>query len=137
MKWKQFLKPTIAKIILFIILVLIFGVPSIQRSCQGFVQTTVPPSCIERFTFSNIIIDILGIRIQPLDAVISFSYNPLFVIPYLIILYLLVSLIFHIAGYNWKRALLFTIIGILLIFFVKIIQSVIKSSSFIKSNLLI
>lgn len=95
---KDFLKPTRGKIIALLLIILIVGVPAISSSCQGFVTTPEPPPCIERFEFSNLVIDFLGFNAYPyvLDAVTSFTYNPIIVIGYFIILYIILSGIFSI-----------------------------------------
>ncbi len=134
MDWRKFFKLYISKIVIFVLLVLIFGVPATSRDCQTYVTTPTPPPCIERFTFSNIIIDVLGLTKYPyvLDAATYFSYNPFLVIPYLIGLYVIVSSIFHIAGYNWKKALLYTVVAILLIFLIIVLSSVMGAKAFVK-----
>mgnify|MGYP001608743387 CR=1 FL=1 len=134
MDWKTFFKPSISKILIFVILVLIFGVPATSSDCQTYVSTPTPPPCIEKFTFSNIIIDVLGLTKYPyvLDAATYFSYNPFLVVLYLIGLYIIVSLIFHIAGYNWKKALLYTVAAILLIFLIAVLSSLMGARTFVK-----
>ena len=46
---------------------------------ESVVKTSTPPPCIEKFTFSNVIIDALGLTRYPyvLDAATYFSYNPI------------------------------------------------------------
>ena len=134
MDWKKFFKPYIFKIVILVLLVLIFGVPATSRDCQTYVTTPTPPPCIERFTFSNIVIDVLGLTKYPyvLDAATYFSYNPLFVISYLVVLYVIISLIFHIAGYNWKKALLYIVAAVLLIFLIIVLSSVMGARTFVK-----
>src|SRR3989344_6796869 len=118
MNWKQFFIPQISKIIILFILILVFGVPATSSSCQGFVRTPTPSPCIEKFTFSNIISDVIGLDRYPyvLDASTHFSYNPIIVTSYVVAIYLVLSLIFLLSGYKWKRASLY-VIGIILIIF--------------------
>ena len=126
MNWKQFFIPQISKIIILFILILVFGVPATSSSCQGFVRTPTPPSCIERFTFSNIVSDVTGLDRYPyvLDASTHFSYNPIIVTSYVVALYLALSLIFLLSGYKWKRASLYVIGIIVIIFLVFIFNSI-------------
>ena len=111
MNWKQFFGLQISKIVLLVILILIFGVPATSRSCGGFVTTSAPSPCIERFTFSNIVSDLVGLDRYPyvLDASTHYSYNPLIVASYVVALFLVLSTIFHLSGYRWKRAVLYII----------------------------
>ncbi|MBS3135648.1 hypothetical protein J4401_01690 [Candidatus Woesearchaeota archaeon] len=132
MDWNKFFKPDIPKIAIFVLLVLIFGVPATSRDCQTYVKTSTPPPCIEKFTFSNVIIDALGLTRYPyvLDAATYFSYNPSVVIFYLTGLYVSLSSIFHIADYNWKKASLYTVTAILLTLLITILFSVMKNRAF-------
>jgi len=97
MNWKKFLKPTIREIIVFAVIILVFGVPATSHSCQTYVTTPTPPPCIEKFTFANIIVDALGLTRYPymLDASVRFSYDPSLVGGYIVVLYLALSLIFY------------------------------------------
>jgi hypothetical protein len=125
---KQFLKPQISKIIIFVVLVLIFGLPAISTSCSTFplMRGETPPPCIERFTFSNIIVGVLGYP-HVMDAAIFFSYNPFVVMPYLVVLYLSLSLLFRFSNYDWKKVLLYlTLIG-MTIFVILIFISITKN----------
>lgn len=126
MKWKQFFGPQISKIVLLVIVILIFGVPATSRDCQTYITTSTPPPCIEHFTFSNIILDLIGFDRYPyvLDAAIYYSYNPIFVALYVVALYLIISLIFHLSGYKWKKAYLYVAGIILIIFLVFILLSI-------------
>jgi hypothetical protein len=131
---KQFLKPQISKIIIFVALILIFGLPAISRSCSTFplMRGETAPPCIEKFTFSNIIVDVLGLTRYPhvMDATTFFSYNPSVVVPYLVVLYLSLSLLFHISHYDWKKVLLYlTLIG-MIIFVILIFISITKNRTY-------
>jgi len=134
MDWKKFFKPYISKIVIFVLLVLIFGVPATSEGCQTHVLALTRPPCIERFTFSNIIIDVLGLTKYPyqLDGATYFYYNPFLVILYLIGLYVIVSSIFHITGYNWKKSLLYIVAVILLILLIIVLSSVMGNRLFVK-----
>ncbi len=128
MDWKQFFKPQISKVIIFALLVWIFGVPATLVTCQGFVRIAEPPSpCIGQFAFSNII----SRNIQVFDGVRHFSYNPIIVTLYPAGLYLALSLIFYMSGYNWKKATLYVIGIILIILLICILFAIIGTRSFI------
>lgn len=134
MKWKQFFSPQISKIIILVILILVFGVPATSRSCQTYITTPIPPPCIERFTFSNIISDLIGLDRYPyvLDAATYYSYNPIIVALYVVTLYLILSLIFHLSGYKWKKVLFYVVGIILIVFLVFVFSSIIDARTYMR-----
>lgn len=140
MNLKKIIKPQISKIIIFLILILIFGVPATSRSCSHFPlgPDETPPPCVEKFTFSNLILDFSGAMRYPhvMDASTSFSYNPLIVAGYLIFLYLILSFLFHVSNYNWKRVVLYLSIVCVLFFIFLFLYSINKSKAHIESIIL-
>lgn len=134
MDCKQFFKPQISKVIILILLILIFGVPATSSNCQTYVTTSTPPPCIERFTFSNIILGAMGLTKYPymLDAATNFSYNPIVVIIYLVAMYLSLSLIFHLSGYNWKKSLLYVILIVFIILLIFMLSSLMGTKTYVK-----
>ena len=90
MNWKEFFKPTISKVIIFFLLLLIFGVPASVKQCATFDFGTGKFPCgPSRFGFHN---PVLGS--QNLDAATTYSYNFLAIALHLSIVYALLSLIY-------------------------------------------
>ncbi len=92
MDWKKFFKPQISKVIIFILIVLISGVPASVEQCATYDFGTGEFPCgPTRFGIHNPFSEFL---VQMLDAVNIYSYNPILVGVYLMALYSLLSLIY-------------------------------------------
>ena len=130
MNWKKFFKPLVSKIIIFAVLILIFGVPAYLKSCGSYIQAGTAQHC-----FGPSLVLFNGLTYASTTGVLDVSYNwtfnPFIIGGYLIVLYLLLSLIFHIAHYKWKRALLYTIGVLILMILARQIISVIGNRTFI------
>jgi hypothetical protein len=96
MNWKEFFKPKLGKVIIFLLLILIFGIPVTTSSCSTFPlmpgQTPLP--CVEKFGFQNLFFIILETFGTTMDAYTRFSVN-LITLGYLVLVYLLISAIFY------------------------------------------
>ena len=117
MDWKRFLGPQFSKVVIFVILLLLFGVPAIITSCAGYVPPDTPPGtslCAEpSLTMYNFLAYISTSFV--LDAVYGFEFNYVIIASYLAVLYLNLSLLFHILGHDWKKVSVILVIIILLI----------------------
>tara|TARA_Y100000310_G_scaffold217822_1_gene218922 strand:+ start:15282 stop:15599 length:318 start_codon:yes stop_codon:yes gene_type:complete len=97
MDWKEFFKPTRGKVIVYFLILLIFGVPAITWKCAIY---PIGPDydkpelhCTEKKVgVYNLLIAIL--ESNSTGARTNVSYSPILIITYLIILYLVVSGIF-------------------------------------------
>lgn len=121
MNWKQIISLQTSKVILYIALILIFGVPATERGCSTLpsrnVDVLYAPRCIERFGFSNIVLDVSGFNnFTTTDATTHFRYNPIIILLYLVVLYLAISFVYYLSGYDWKKALLYVMVGIFIVF---------------------
>lgn len=110
MDLKEFFKPQISKIIIFIILLLLFGVPAFYKNCATYDFGTGEFPCgPPRFTLHNPLI-----KSQMLDAVNIYSYNPLVIASYLVVLYSILSLIYFYTKENKAQRIVFLISFIVL-----------------------
>ncbi len=106
MDCKEFLKPSIPKIVALVLLVLIFGVPATVHICGSFPLTSLLPPCSDSFGLVSPAYLLINSSTTMLDVSITIQYNPLLVGAYLLALYLGLCLLFHFTNQNWKRAFL-------------------------------
>jgi len=95
MNIKEFLKPTIWKIIIFVLIILIFGIPATSHSCSTYplMPGEIQPPCIDSFGFYNLLTILIESTMIAMDAYIKFSFNYLILFSYLIVVYLISCLI--------------------------------------------
>lgn len=122
MDWKKFFKPSVAKIIILIVLVLTIGVPAYLSSCATHIPLGAEQECVgPDLTLLNIITYTFT---SGFGADYNWDFNIPIILGYLAGIYLVLSLVFHIAGYKWKRALLYVAIAVILIFLIIFIISI-------------
>jgi magnesium-transporting ATPase (P-type) len=118
MDWKEFFKPQLSKIIVFISLILIFGIPTFVTQCATYDFGRGDFPCGEpKFTLNN---PVLSSITTSLDAVDTYEYNIFLVIVYLILLYFILSFIYFNTSGNKKRRIFYTIIFTILFILLRI-----------------
>ena len=109
MNWREFFRPRISKIIIFIALILIFGFPDFMRECAALAMTgQLNPCGNTKLALNNPIF-----HRDMLDAVDTYAFNPFLIGAYLIILYSFLSLIYFLVNkkqINMKRVVSVTIL---------------------------
>lgn len=89
-KINEFFKPEISKIIIFLLLILIFGIPAFVTQCATYDFGTGEFPCgSPKFTLHNPLI-----KEPVLDAADIYDYSPFLIILYAVTLYSLLSLIY-------------------------------------------
>jgi len=109
MNWKEFFRPQTSKIIFFIALLLIFGVPDFVRQCAAYDFGRGQFPCGNTRLALNNPIFYGGM----LDVVDNYSYNPILIGAYLIALYSFLSLVHFFTDkkrVNMKRVIFVTIL---------------------------
>ncbi|RLI98357.1 MAG: hypothetical protein DRO99_00870 [Candidatus Aenigmatarchaeota archaeon] len=133
MDWKRFLKPQVSKVAVFIVLIFMFGLPANVKLCNAYIQPvaigeTAPPQCGDvHIEFQN---PLVNPNLFILDASYSIDYSPMLFVPYLVLLYLGLSLISHAAGYDWKKALLYLIAVLFMVALAAVTASTALTASF-------
>jgi hypothetical protein len=96
MNWKEFFKPSILKIVIFLLIILIFGIPATSHSCSTYPLRTMqpPPPCIDKFGLQNLLYIFLE-SMPATDAYTNFIINYFYLIGYLVLVYLVISVIFN------------------------------------------
>lgn len=132
MDWKRFLGPQLSKVMIFIILLLLFGVPVVITSCAGLVPLDAPPGtslCTEpTLTMYNYLTYLFTTNVM--DAVYGIEFSPFIIAAYLVVLYLNLSLLFHILGHDWKKVSMILLIIIALLVISVIFFSLMASRTF-------
>ena len=106
MNWKEFLKPEISKLIIFILLLIVFGVPAFVTQCASYDFGTGKFPCGEpRFTLNN---PLLSSYTVILDANNNYDYNTLLILAYIASLYHLLSLIYYCTKSNKTQRIVYT-----------------------------
>jgi hypothetical protein len=97
MNWKEFLKPNKWKIIAFLLIIFIFGIPVTTHSCSTYplMAGELPPPCVDRLGFQNIFYMLVEMAGSATDVYIGFKINYLYLIGYLILVYFLLSILFY------------------------------------------
>jgi|SRR3989338_1891930 len=118
MDWKEFLKPEISKLIIFILLLIVFGFPAFVTQCASYDFGTGNFPCGEpRFTFNN---PMLSSYIVMLDAHNNYEYSPFLIAAYLFVLYFALSLIYSYTKSNKMQRIVYTTSFILLFIVIRI-----------------
>ena len=100
---RDFFKPVISKIIIFVILFGIFGVPAFVKQCATFDFGTGEFPCgLNRLTLHNPLI-----KLQILDATNIYSYSILLIALHLFVLYSLLSLIYFYTQENKTQRIVY------------------------------
>ena len=106
MEWKEFFKPEISKIVIFILLVAIFGVPAFVTQCASYDFETGNFPCGEpKFTLNN---PLLSSYTVMLDAHNNYEYNIFLIVAHLFVLYSVLSLIYVYTEKNKTQRIVYT-----------------------------
>ncbi len=120
MEWKEFFKPVTSKAIIFVLLLAIFGVPSVVKQCATFDFGTGKFPCgPARLTLHNPLF-----KAQMLDATNIYNHNFLLIGIYLFVLYSLLSLIYFFSGENKMQRIVYTASFIIMFIILRIWMSI-------------
>lgn len=114
MNWKEFFRLKKSKIIIFIFLLLLFGVPDFVRNCAAYDFGRGEFPCgPTRLGLNNILF--YGVM---LDAVDIYAFNPVIIVSYLMLLYSFLSLIYFYSDKKRINLLRVVVVTILIALFI-------------------
>ena len=123
---KQFFKPQISKTIIILILLFLFGVPAYLHSCNAYLEANTPQQCTSpHLTLYNYFTHSFTTGV--LDISFGWDFNSFIITLYIVVLYLMISLVFLLTGYNWKKAALGMIGLLLILLLIRILMSLYNS----------